>query len=733
MPIAHIALARPLYQLFDYQLTPEMAALAQIGMRVRVPFGQRQTIGIIVALDETCQVEQTRLKAVSQLLDEEPIFSPPVWQLLSWAADYYHYPLGEILFHALPVLLRQGRSAIASPVVRWQVTALGQAIDLNSLKRAPKQQQLLANFRKLTDKQTQPIDFDFSSAIYTQLKKQGLLEHVTYSLPPLSWREHYSVNPLPFSLNQQQQSAISQIIAELRQFTIWLLEGVTGSGKTEIYLNALAATLAEGKQALVLVPEIGLTPQTIARFKQRFNAPIDILHSALNDSERLKVWLRTARGENAIVVGTRSALFTPFKQLGIIIIDEEHDGSYKQQEGWRYHARDLAIVRAKLEQIPIILGSATPAIESINNVKNGKYRYLQLTNRAGEATLARQTLLDIRGLPLQAGLAPPLLHKISEHLAQQNQVMLFLNRRGFAPLLMCHDCGWIAECPRCDRPYTYHHKQKKLICHHCDTPRQIPLQCPKCGSTHLLPIGFGTEQLEQTLQAYFPDIPVTRIDRDSVTQKGSLEAYLAKINQGGAHILVGTQILAKGHHFADVTLVGLVDVDGALFSGDFRATERFAQIYTQVSGRAGREAKAGEVILQTRHPEHPLLLTLLDKGYQAFAEQALTERQLTNLPPFSFQVLLRAADRDNNRAPAFLQKIHHWLTTTYLDNALWLLGPMPANPPRRAGLNRWHLLIQHQNRQQLQHIIKHLVSQIARWEEGKQIRWSIDIDPIESY
>ncbi|QIQ20268.1 primosomal protein N' [Zophobihabitans entericus] len=727
MLIAHVALPVPLHSLFDYQISDDLISRARAGMRVKVPFGARHMIGMIVSIDDKTQFKPEQLKSVTDLLDDKPIFTAKLWQLLQWAAGYYHYPLGEVLFHALPILLRQGRPASRAPITHWQLTELGKSTELASLKRSVKQQQLLQAFLQ---NNLEPKEHD--STTFNALKKKQLIEQVSTTLEVTDWRPDFSVNPTRIILNNQQKKAIDRINQEA-QFTTWLLEGVTGSGKTEVYLTVLENVLAQGKQALVLVPEIGLTPQTIARFKQRFNAPIDILHSGLNDSERLNVWLRSQQGENAIVIGTRSALFTPFADLGMIIIDEEHDSSYKQQEGWRYHARDLAIVRAKQENIPIILGSATPSLETLNNAEQNRYQLLELTERAGDAQLARQHILDIKGLSLTAGLSQPLIQQIRQHLDQNNQVMLFLNRRGFSPLLVCHDCGWIAECPRCDRPYTYHQKQQRLVCHHCDSARQVPPQCPKCGSTHLVSVGFGTEQLEQQLQQLFPTIPVSRIDRDSTSKKGALEGYLNAIQQGGAHLLVGTQILAKGHHFPNVTLVGIVDVDGALFSTDFRATERFAQIYTQVSGRAGREKKAGEVILQTYHPDHPLLTTLLKQGYNAFAKQTLQERQLTCLPPFSYQMLIRAADKNNRRAPEFLQKIYDWLKANTSDSNLWLIGPMPAPQPRKASYYRWQLLLQHQNRRALQLMMEQLIGQIEFWPEAKGMRWSIDVDPIESY
>ena len=722
MLIAHIALPVPLYQLYDYRLTQP----AEVGMRVKVPFGKRDAIGVIVSIDQQTDVPIECLKDISEIIDNEPLFTPAVWQLLNWAVSYYHFPIGEVIFHAMPVLLRQGKQASKAEIKQWQLTELGKNCDLKSLSRSYKQQLLLTSLKNNTFSEN-----DFSANIFHQLEKKQLIKQVSVTPDTVEWQSHFSTNPTSIRLNEEQAKAIASVNQQNQQFNVFLLEGITGSGKTEVYLNILSDILSAGKQALILVPEIGLTPQTIKRFKQRFNAPIDILHSGLTDKQRFEVWLRSRSGENAIVVGTRSALFTPFKHLGMIIIDEEHDNSYKQQEGWRYHARDLAIIRAKIENIPIILGSATPSLETLNNAQNQKYQLLQLTQRAGDASLAQQSILDIRGLVLCAGLSQPLIDQIKKHLSNNNQVMLFLNRRGFSPSIICHDCGWIAECPRCDMPYTYHQKQNKLICHYCDTPRALPHQCPKCGSTHLIPIGFGTEQLEKELEILFPNIKISRIDRDTVSKKGALDNYLKEIQQGGAHILVGTQILAKGHHFPDVTLVGIVDVDGALFSSDFRATERFAQIYTQVSGRAGREAKTGEVILQTYHPDHPLLNVLLSKGYQEFAKFTLQERRQTHLPPFSYQVMIRAADRNNHHAPNFLQQIHDWLKSLD-DHRLWQLGPMPSNQPKKAGYYRWQLLLQHTHRQQLQQILDQLIISIDKWSETSKVRWSIDVDPIDN-
>lgn len=411
----------------------------------------------------------------------------------------------------------------------------------------------------------QVAELDFTDATLQTLRRKGLCELASETPAFTDWREHYAVAGERLRLNTEQATAVGAIHSASDGFSAWLLAGVTGSGKTEVYLSVLENVLAQGKQALVMVPEIGLTPQTIARFRERFNAPVEVLHSGLNDSERLSAWLKAKNGEAAIVIGTRSSLFTPFKNLGVIVIDEEHDSSYKQQEGWRYHARDLAVYRAHSEQIPIILGSATPALETLCNVRQKKYRMLRLTRRAGNARPALQHVLDLKGQRLQAGLAPALIARMRQHLQADNQVILFLNRRGFAPALLCHDCGWIAECPRCDHYYTLHQAQHHLRCHHCDSQRPVPRQCPSCGSTHMLPVGLGTEQLEQVLAPFFPGVPISRIDRDTTSRKGALEQHLAEVHRGGARILIGTQMLAKGHHFPDVTLVALLDVDGALF------------------------------------------------------------------------------------------------------------------------------------------------------------------------
>lgn len=730
MSVVNVVLPVPLDRSFDYLLPPGEQAI--IGARVSVPFGKREAIGIIVSTSEQSEFPLSQLKTINHLIDDQSLFTPSLWKTLLWASGYYQFPLGEVLFHALPVLLRQGKPAQEPPIWQWQLTEEGKITDPVTLKRAPKQQQALAALRKANIYRHQISSLDLNEAAFQALKNKGLAQLAALYPAATRWQDDFKINGERLRLNTEQATAIGAIRSDDQQFGVWLLEGITGSGKTEVYLSVLENILSEGRQALVLVPEIGLTPQTIARFRERFNAPVDVVHSGLNDSERLAVWLRARRGETAIVIGTRSALFTPFKHLGVIVIDEEHDSSYKQQEGWRYHARDLAILHAREENIPVILGSATPAIESLHNAQSGKYHHLRLTLRAGHAKPATQYILDLKGQPLTAGLAPAMLKRMKEHLQANNQVILFLNRRGYAPALLCHECGWIAECSRCERYYTLHQNQRMLRCHHCDSQRPVPYQCPKCGSTHLVPVGVGTEQLDNELARLFPDTPITRVDRDTTSRKGALEQHLADIHQGGARILIGTQMLAKGHHFPDVTLVGLIDVDGALFSADFRAAERFAQLYTQVSGRAGRAGKQGEVLLQTHHPEHPLLQTLLHQGYDAFAKQAIEERKSVFLPPFTFHALFRAEDHDNQQASQFLQQLKEQLENVRAsDSSLWILGPVPALQAKRGGRFRWQLLIQHPSRGRLQQILHALRLQITAMPQAKKVKWTLDIDPIE--
>ncbi|UXN35235.1 primosomal protein N' [Avibacterium paragallinarum] len=726
MNLVRVALAVPLFQFFDYLLPEEMQPVR--GGRVLVPFGRQQRVGIVVDFPAQSEVASEQLKPICQVLDEENLFNEPLWQLIYWAANYYQAPLGEALFQALPVKLRQGESAVENDRTFLRITPQGeQALRENLLKRAKKQQEALHSLAQSPQEKGQT---PFASNIWHSLKEKGYVEEYEQSNPIRPWQalEQPIVNEEnKHRLNKEQALALGRILFH-QGFAVWLIDGVTGSGKTEIYLQTIEETLKKGQQVLVLVPEIGLTPQTVQRFKARFNVEIDVLHSNLNDTQRLQAWQRAKSGQSAVVIGTRSALFTQFSNLGLIVIDEEHDGSFKQQEGWRYHARDLAVVYAKLLNIPILLGSATPSLESLNNVKLGKYQHLILQKRAGNSTALQQFVIDLKHQRIQNGLSDALANKMQEHLQQGNQVLLFLNRRGFAPVLFCHECGWIATCQHCEKPYTYHQHQRVLRCHHCSSQKPIPMQCGHCGSTHLMTTGLGTEQLEDTLKQRFPDYVVTRIDRDSTARKGTLEKHLQDIQQGKSQILIGTQMLAKGHHFPNVALVGLLNVDNALFSLDFRAEERLAQLYVQVAGRAGRSEKHGQVVLQTHYPDHPLLRSLLKEGYGEFAQQALHLREQMGLPPYSSQALFRAQSRHSEQAEQFLQQIAATLQHLSIEG-LQIYGPMPAPFSKKAGAYRWQLLVQHSSRAVLHQALSQFQANMP--QKSHQVRWILDVDPLD--
>ena len=727
MNIVRVALAVPLPRFFDYLYPTDLTPI--VGGRVLVPFGSQKRVGIVVDLPASSDVAKEKLKPIIDVLDAESLFNSTTWDWLAWSANYYRAALGDVLFQALPVKLRNGESAVKNDRTFWRITDLGkQALESGELKRAKKQIEAL---NLLLTQDLEKGNNEIGSAIWSALKGKDYVKEIIVPTEQKSWQQTLGDNPLVnldnrLTLNKQQALAFSQLLFQ-EGFNVWLLEGVTGSGKTEIYLQYIEEVLKKGKQVLVLVPEIGLTPQTVRRFQARFNVEIDVLHSNLNDTQRLNVWERARTGQSAIVIGTRSALFTQFSDLGLIILDEEHDGSFKQQDGWRYHARDLGIVLAQKLNIPILLGSATPSLESVNNVQNGKYHHLVLSKRAGNATALRQFVIDLKHQRIQNGLSEPLLKRMQEHLEKGNQVLLFLNRRGFAPVLLCHECGWIDECHHCEKPYTYHQHQRVLRCHHCGAQKTVPMQCGHCGSTHLVTTGLGTEQLEETLKARFPQYNIARIDRDSTARKGKLEGYLDDIQQGKSQILIGTQMLAKGHHFPNVTLVALVNVDNALFSLDFRAEERLAQLYVQVAGRSGRAEKQGEVVLQTHYPDHPLLTTLLEKGYQAFAEETLKLRHNMGLPPFSFQALFKAQCRHSEEAENALSQLASFFYEQKIEG-LQVLGPIPAPFSKKAGQYRWQLLLQHASRKQLQAALSRYSPELIK---SSQVRLILDVDPLD--
>ncbi len=725
--IAHVSLPVPLDRTFDYLIKAGQHPV--IGGRVKVPFGRQRLIGIVTKLSNDSEFAREKLKGLDSVLDSTSLWPPHLYKLLNWSSTYYQYPLGETLANAMPAWLRKGREASFAALKAWQITELGKNQDLNKLTRAPKQAKALSLVRHQQCSHEQMLEEDITAATLKALVDKGWIEEISLAPKPTYWQRNVEITQEKPQLNEEQAIAIATVNAN-PEFGCYLLDGVTGSGKTEVYLQLLEPILQAGRQALILVPEIGLTPQTINRFKRRFNVPVDMIHSALNDTERLNAWLAARDNHAGIIIGTRSALFTPFNDLGIIIVDEEHDASYKQQDSMRYHARDLAVMRANLDNIPIVLGSATPALETLHNAKVGKYHHLTLTKRAGTAIPARHGVLDVKGLYLNSGLSAPLIAQMRKHLSEGNQVMLFLNRRGFSPALMCHECGWMAECKRCDAYYTFHQHSNEIRCHHCGSQQPIMHQCQGCGSTQLISVGVGTEQLETQLMTLFPEYKTVRIDRDSTRRKGSLENYLDAIKNNEYQILIGTQMLAKGHHFPNVTLVGLIDVDSSLFSSDFRAPERLAQLFIQVAGRAGRASKPGEVILQTHHPEHSLLQSLLHHGYGHFAEHALNERKFAQLPPYTHLSLFRAESNNNDNVEQFLRQVRDILEShPQYHDATPVLGPIPAPLARRAGKYRWQLLFQAPNRTVMQSMLRGAKTAIELLPLAKKVRWTLDIEP----
>lgn len=733
--VLRVALPVPLPRLFDYR--PPVIGPAEVGCRVRVPFGSRSVVGVVVAagLPEPGVVELRQAEAV---LDTQPLLQGELLESLRWLARYSHAPLGEVLATALPSSLRRGEPLADTHAWAWRLTEAG-ATALARLRGRPR---VLADRLQVDaiDEDRLDGELDDWRTAARALLKRGLAERIVV---PTSQRA-----PVPQAghvLNDEQAAALEALRAR-PGYAAWLLDGVTGSGKTEVYLNAIADCLARGRQALVLVPEIGLTPQALARFRQRLGVPVHALHSGLTDNERARVWAAAWRGEARVIVGTRSAVFTPLPQAGLIVIDEEHDGSYKQQDGIRYHARDFALVRGKALDVPVILGSATPSLETLQNAQAGRYAHLRLRKRAGDAQPPAVRVLDVRKRPLDAGLSPELLRAMRGALDAGGQVLVFKNRRGYAPVLLCHDCGWSAQCKRCSTPLrstpmTVHGGGRRLQCHHCGARQTPPPACPDCASLALQPQGVGTERLEELLAEKFADVPVLRIDSASTRRKDALEKLFVEFGARPG-ILVGTQMLAKGHDLPNLTLVAVVGIDEGLFSADFRAGEKLAQLLIQVAGRAGRAQKRGEVLLQTHHPEHPLLQTLIHGGYHAFAEAELAQREAAGFPPFAHLALLRAEAQHADAPMQFLQAaktaLLPWVATKPARSAiategLTLDGPVPAPMPRRAGMYRAQLLLCSPTRRDLHIALEAALPSVYASPEARKTRWSLDVDPVDLY
>ncbi len=729
MAILKVAIDAPVMTPFDY-LAPADARV-EAGQRVLVPFRSSKRVGVVVGMTAQSTVPAGRLRRALAVLDPEPLLDADLLVLLDWAAGYYQHPPGEVYAAALPRLLRHGRSAsTGSPV--WRITTNGRvALDAGTAARAPVQARLLAALAGAVD----GLDSDALAAqaerwppAIRQLELRGWAQR-TLADP---WERSLTTvaEPAP-TPTPAQTEAIAAIVAT-SGFQGFLLQGVTGSGKTEVYLRCIEQQLAAGRQSLVLVPEIGLTPQLLARFRSRFPAAgIIALHSGLTDLQRLEAWQRARDGRAGIIIGTRSAVFVPLPRPGLIVVDEEHDSSFKQQEGFRYSARDIAVWRARQLDVPVVLGSATPSLESLANVEAGRYRRLRLPERTGDAGHPSVHLVDLRRHVATDGLAQPLIAAIARHLAAGGQVLLYLNRRGYAPTLICPGCGQCLDCQRCDARMVLHRRERRVSCHHCGATRPAPERCASCGG-ELFAVGQGTERLEAALGELFPAEPLLRLDRDTTRGRGELERRLAEVASGRTRILLGTQMLTKGHDFPGVTLVGIIDADQGLFGTDFRASERLAQTFVQVAGRAGRGEKPGEVYIQTLFPEHPLLQVLVREGYERFAEAALAERRAAGWPPYSHLAMLRAEALAREPALAFLAQAR--AAGEALDSAgIRLLGPAPAPMERRAGRFRAQLLVEATVRSRLQQFLSGWRAGITALPEATRIRWSLDVDPVELF
>ena len=729
-PSYRIRVAVPvyLYDCFDYSLTAEQYHQAEVGARVAVSFGRQNVVGVIVEklTDEKPLDLGFKLKAITELLDDNAILDAKVLSLLTWSAQYYQFPIGEVMHAALPSFLRQGKPY--NLLARMWKLIDDHAED--KLKRSEKQQDAY-KILKLHPTGTSENILNLAGIETATLKALEKKQITQCILEAQDFKpQAMTLAQMPLTPNDEQKRAIQNILKARHSYHAFLLDGLTGSGKTEVYLQVMQEVLKQGKQVLVLVPEIGLTPQTVSRFQSRFHCHIALLHSGLNDSKRLQAWQSAQTGRASIVIGTRSAIYTPLPHLGLIVLDEEHDLSFKQQEGFRYHARDVALYRAHLDNCPIILGSATPSIDSYALVEQGKMTRLELDQRAGVAVMPKMHVIDLKVAQKQNGISQQLIHEVQKRLDKKEQVLIFLNRRGYAPVLICESCGWQAKCPHCDANFTVHRQPyQHLHCHHCGTIHRMPEHCPQCQHSELKPIGLGTAKVEENLQTLFPNFDVIRVDRDSTSRVGSWQKIYNKIQKSEPIILLGTQMLAKGHHFPYVTLVAILDIDSGLLSVDFRATERTAQLIIQVAGRAGRGEKKGEVYLQTLRPDHPLLNTLLESGYRSFAKQTLKERKAAWMPPYRYAALLRCESKDQELNQSFLQE-HAQALRQASENSIDIWGPIPAPMERKAGRYQAHMVLLSKDRARMHFYIRQWWQNV--WHNKPHgMKLSLDIDPQE--
>ncbi len=767
-PLVRVAVPVPLSDGFDYLWTAG-GAPPPAGARVRVPFGKGERVGIVLEHPAATMLPADKLKPVLKRIDARPVIGDELLATLRWASHYYHHPIGEVLSHALPTLLRKGRS-LDGPIERaWQLTPEGGAQPLDRVAgRAPQQARCLSLLSQ------QPL------ATETELRRAGLSPDVVRRLTAKGWIEPCTpdagkagseaagasagsrtgssgeppsdsggsaptesagsqppspdagshpptrtTEPLP-DLTADQTRALDAIAATDPGFKVFLLHGVTASGKTEIFLRLIREQLDAGRQTLLLVPEISLTPQLVERLSRRFGEELAILHSGLTDRDRHDAWRRAYRQQARLIVGTRSAVFAPLPTAGLIIVDEEHDPAYKQERGFRYSARDLAVVRARRLGVPVLLASATPSLESYRNALERRYRLLTMPKRIGAAGVPSVRTIDLNMHASRHGLSTPLVTRIDRHLERGDQVLLFLNRRGFAPVLFCAECTVTEECGRCDARMTVHAGSGRLRCHHCGREAMLHWTCPTCGNERVA-VGAGTQRVSDALKALYPDRRIARLDRDVSRTRGALATVLGEVERGETDIIVGTQMLTKGHDFPRVTLVGIVNADQGLLGTDFRSEERLAQTIVQVAGRAGRRDRPGEVVIQTHYPRHALLAALVDQDYAAFAKLALAERRLADWPPYSHVAVWRAEAHDRDTVYRYLRRIG--ATAREHAEDVRVLGPAAAPMERLAGRYRAQLILQSGKRPPLHRLVGIVAGASRAWPEARRVRWAIDIDP----
>lgn len=741
--IVSVAVPVPLRRTFDFKIeahegksgVPGDTNLPAMGARVRVPFGTRQLIGVVTELKSHSDYPYDKLKSVIEVLDRETVFDSHMWVVLHWLSRYYLAPIGEVIEAALPVLLRRGNELAPAGKKTWRLTEYGRSAAIDELARAPLQLAIIKRFMGNTF--LAPEDFKQDSAgwrqaVATLVAKGWLREQLSAPQMP---DPQVVTKPAPV-LNTEQLAAAEQLcgMIDRQQFACSLLHGVTGSGKTEVYLAVMQKAIAAGHQVLMLVPEIGLTPQLLKRIGDRLACPIAVMHSGLNETERHLAWWHARNGNAKVVVGTRSAVFTAFQTLGLIIIDEEHDGSFKQQDGVRYQARDVAIYRAKQCNIPIVLGSATPSLETYANARSGRYRNIRLDQRATDAALPGVNLLDLNRLPTVDGLSPALFEAVKKTLDKGQQVMLFLNRRGYAPVLYCADCGQTTRCHRCDSHLTLHRHANRMRCHHCGYEGAPEKNCQACRSANLVEVGEGTQRVEDALLRRFPDARILRIDRDSTQRKGELQDLLEQAHSGQADIVLGTQLISKGHDFPNLAMVGIINADQGLYSTDFRASESLFQQVLQVAGRAGRRDQTGEVFIQTHFPTHPFFSWIQQHDFDGFAEDLLAQRKMSRYPPFGHFVLLRAESTHQARALQFLRRARADMQPL---PGVRIMDAIPAPMERRAGKYRAQLLLMAEQRSALNTTLRnwlaHLDDDPSARKIAQSVRWSIDVDPLDHY